>query len=197
MLARQFVAALAGAAFAVATLAYCGGTSPADADAPDAGTTPSQQPTVRSGKRLRARVNTSVDGAREFLGWYDSDLQTACAPAPAMDGKLRCLPLGESQTAYLDAACTSAFLKRNGGACRTDRAFAQERVNGIDSNGCGTEGKRIFRVRLEIPVPTESYRHDRERGCVAEGGTPDPAAKYFALEEVPPSDLVELTEEIE
>lgn len=46
-----------------------------------------------SGSRLRARVLHAGD-VRQFLGWWDTKLGTACAFGTAEDGHLRCIPSG-------------------------------------------------------------------------------------------------------
>jgi hypothetical protein len=65
-----------------------GGTD-ATPDAPQSG-----GPDYVSGTRLRAEVYTSADGAKQWHGWYDSQLKTECRVEAAEDGQLRCVPVG-------------------------------------------------------------------------------------------------------
>jgi len=59
----------------------------------------------QSGTRLRARVR-SGEGARIFVGWFDTKLNEACAFLPAEDGRIRCLPDNHAFVTYADSACT-------------------------------------------------------------------------------------------
>jgi hypothetical protein len=50
------------------------------------------KPDYVSGTRIKARVVTTPDGAKMFVGIYDNDLQTECSFSTAADGITRCLP---------------------------------------------------------------------------------------------------------
>src|SRR5438132_9924411 len=60
------------------------------------GSSGSDLPSYRSGTRLRARLMTAEGGAALFLGWHDVGLDTDCTFNTAADGKLRCVPSGDS-----------------------------------------------------------------------------------------------------
>lgn len=53
---------------------------------------PTVPPDWVSGSRLRARVQTTEDGGKSFVGWYDSMLKLTCTFQVAADGQQRCLP---------------------------------------------------------------------------------------------------------
>jgi hypothetical protein len=61
-----------------------------------------------SGARLQARVWVAEDGAREFLGWFDTERHEACDFQYAGDGLVRCLPQNAATIIgyFADAACT-------------------------------------------------------------------------------------------
>lgn len=64
-----------------------------------------------SGSRIKAMRLASEDGAKQFLGWWDSTRQEACTFLDTSDGK-RCIPIGNSavQFRFDDAACTHEVL---------------------------------------------------------------------------------------
>lgn len=68
-------------------------------------------PTQRSGERIKARWLVGADGSRQFVGWYDSELDVECSYVLAEDGQTRCVPVGPSTGSilmlYSDAGCTS------------------------------------------------------------------------------------------
>ncbi len=115
---RSFLSALVGASFAVAGLAYCGGVPSSSAGSPDAGATSCDcaAPVYKSGSRLKARKLTSVDGASQFVGWFDTQFGAACeySTRDAFTGV--CLPTVASRSYFqddtrpyfTDAACTIA-----------------------------------------------------------------------------------------
>ncbi len=73
---------------------------------PDVGT--QSQPYV-SGSRLKAKFLETDGGARNFVGWYDSERDEDCAFGIAADGQQRCLPdaLWLSARSYFsDANCS-------------------------------------------------------------------------------------------
>jgi hypothetical protein len=75
-----------------------------------------------SGSRLRARVQTSPDGAKAMIGWYDSQLRINCAAQTAADGQTRCLPLTSISVGsfFSDTGCTASLgqlPKSFNGAC--------------------------------------------------------------------------------
>ena len=93
----------------------------------------------QSGSRIKARMLTTVDGAKSFLGWRDTQRNENCTFRLAADGKYRCLPAtfaGEIGW-YLDAACTTAIFSA------TARCPAPAWLRVAD-DACGGTGERIF-----------------------------------------------------
>lgn len=68
-----------------------------------------QMALYESGTRIRARVGTTPDGAKMFLGWYDTELDINCRFRTLVGPIPRCYPL-EAEIAqgwqYLDNDCT-------------------------------------------------------------------------------------------
>lgn len=72
--------------------------------------TTNQMALYESGSRIRARVGMTPDGAKMFLGWYDTELGINCR-FRKLDGPVaRCYPLvGEValfNNLFLDSSCT-------------------------------------------------------------------------------------------
>ena len=76
------------------------------------GTGPDQ---YRSGTRIKMQTLTTPDGAKQFVGWFDTERNEACQFSTAADGVTRCLPtpmairftLASSTTGlFADMACT-------------------------------------------------------------------------------------------
>lgn len=62
----------------------------------------------QSGTRMKMRVGTSLDGAKEFKGWYDSQLGINCVFRKMTSGLTRCIPelTSLNDRWYSDANCT-------------------------------------------------------------------------------------------
>lgn len=60
-----------------------------------------------SGSRLKARYASTPDGAKVFMGWYDSQLNEKCTFMLAEDGNMRCLPSASNASGegFLDSQC--------------------------------------------------------------------------------------------
>lgn len=85
-----------------------GPVGPAGAEGP-AGYSP-----LASGTRIKARVGTTADGAKMFLGWFDAERGVDCEFLKAADGQTRCLPVGPSVQAgklFSDSACTTPVIR--------------------------------------------------------------------------------------
>lgn len=74
-----------------------------------------------SGDRLRARYLVATDGARQFMGWRDTERDEDCAFTKTADSETRCIP---SSTLYAsgyfsDSDCTQPYfsLYAPAGAC--------------------------------------------------------------------------------
>lgn len=69
---------------------------------------PAGKDAAASGSRIKARWQVAEDGARQFVGFFDSELQEPCGFSVASDGVTRCLPLSPGATRlFTDASCSS------------------------------------------------------------------------------------------
>lgn len=65
-----------------------------DSDAGDTDSIGSNQLEIyASGSRIKMRVGVTADGAKTFIGWYDSVRNEDCAFMFASDGVRRCIPI--------------------------------------------------------------------------------------------------------
>ena len=77
----------------------------------DSGIGSNQLAVNQSGSRIKMNVGSTADGAKMFLGWIDTQLNTGCSFYSAADGKTRCLPAGATGSFYFsDAACTMPLI---------------------------------------------------------------------------------------
>lgn len=79
------------------------------AGASDGGTGGVERPGLgyENGIRLRAISMQALDGARQFIGWRDTELSVDCAFADAEFGLYRCLPITTGQAGfYATPQCT-------------------------------------------------------------------------------------------
>src|SRR4051794_20521888 len=122
--------------FCVMVLGCSNGPSDSDAGA-DGGNDGSTSggPDYASGTRLRAKVYASADGARQWHGWFDQQLQTDCAVTIAEDGVLRCVPSGAyySSDTFADSACTVP-VATGFPACETPPTYVVQQA----TSGCAT-----------------------------------------------------------
>jgi hypothetical protein len=68
---------------------------------------------TKSGTRLKLRFWEGSDGSRQFIDFFDSQLQTNCqvvAYNKTSDGKVRCLPTIAGELYYSDAQCMTPAL---------------------------------------------------------------------------------------
>jgi len=63
----------------------------------------------QSGSRMKMRIGTSLDGAKEFRGWYDSQLGINCVFRKLTTGQIRCIPelTSLNDRWYSDAVCST------------------------------------------------------------------------------------------
>jgi hypothetical protein len=83
-------------------------------------------PDYASGSRIKARVQSTADGAKAFAGFYDMTLGTPCAFNRAADDTLRCLPVASAYagTYWGDAGCTTLVAYSSAPGCTP--AYAQK-----------------------------------------------------------------------
>lgn len=135
-----------------------------------------------SGTRLQARYFNADDGAREFIGWYDTQLMAECSFKRSGDGEIRCLPKAKAIVLYsLDAACTQPVSDYSPTPCGGSLAYFGLPV--LDA-GCDTNGVRVYQIDTMPQTPTEVYAWP----CV---DSPQSTTKpFYALTEIPPTDFV-------
>jgi hypothetical protein len=100
---------VAGGVFTLALLTRCSVPNA------NAGGESTDKSAFRSGSRLKMRTLVSGDGASQFLGWYDAQLQAECSPETVVTGDIRCLPkhqvLDLTASRYSDANCQQLILR--------------------------------------------------------------------------------------
>jgi hypothetical protein len=141
--------------------------------------------------RLRARVQTAVNGERLFVeGFADTELATTCSATIAEDGVLRCLPdtayYPEYMVVYADAQCTTPIYVDIYGGCGT-QAFARQL---LDDNGQYT--MRIVQRGDAIAPPATIYEDFGPGRCNA-GGVAS-TSTFFSATIVPPESFAPLTD---
>lgn len=118
------------------------------------------------GTRLKARFAQGPLGARSFVGWYDTLLETVCAFATAADGELRCLPEADSlptpPTDFADAACTTTAVIDAAPDCKSDASLFLRRDEPF---GCGTR-QHIYKRGKRI-AENRTFSKDRMDTCTA------------------------------
>lgn len=100
------------AAVAVLLLAACPevATGPQGPEGPQG---PAGYSALASGTRIKARVGTTPDGAKLFLGWHDAELGVDCEFRPTKDWSTRCMPVGPytNDLYFTDHSCTQAAVR--------------------------------------------------------------------------------------
>ena len=135
---RQTIAA----AVAVLALAACpsveqGATGP---QGPEGQQGPAGYSALASGTRIKARVGTTPDGAKLFIGWHDAELGEACSFRTAADGKTRCLPdVYDSTASSSPVAPGSRYFSDPG--CTTEVVPA---TTCIAVGACAVPGTTVF-----------------------------------------------------
>ena len=86
-----------------------------------------QQP-FTAGTRLKVRTLTSDDGAKQQIGFFDSEVGVACTFGLASDGTQRCMPITQATLTtnfFGDISCTTRVAISG---CADVPAFARESV---------------------------------------------------------------------
>lgn len=103
-----------------------GGTSDGGTDDTDS-IGSSQLGIYASGSRIKMRVGVTPDGAKTFIGWYDSVRRENCGFTAASDGVKRCIPTTGTATfsAYFsDVNCSVPLAVTVRSACNNAPAIA-------------------------------------------------------------------------
>ena len=129
---------------------------------------------VVSGTRLRAQYLTTADGARQFFGWFDKNLNVSCHFGMADDGRIRCLPDSGALVgaAFLDANCTQQLAQFDASSCAGPPTFVLKSSTG----DCGPSSE-VYAVGA-AQTPSQVF-YSSSTGCAA---SPTPTTqKFYAL----------------
>jgi hypothetical protein len=153
---------------------------------------PEQPPGNISGDRIVAQYIEAQDGARAFVGWWDSERDERCTWTVAADGVTRCLPSGGLQVMpsangfsqvvyYSDPECTKALAVSWDDSCENRHIAIR-----LDDSSCPTRSI-VYSVEDE-PYQGTMYGLHSDDDCVPMG----PAAdwQYATTGEVPASAFV-------
>jgi hypothetical protein len=175
-------------------------SQPGAADMAGPGGSGGVHPDWVSGSRLKARVQTAPDGAKAFIGWYDSMLAVNCSFTLAADGVSRCLPSSVPMTgtywgdlAYVPDAGVggcSIPLGSSQGTCAA--SYVTSSVNaGTCSAVAGTPTEmrtHVFQVGPEFVSTLFAVTQPPYLICSA--GSKPPGIKLYTLgSEIPASDF--------
>jgi len=110
-------------------------------------------PDYVSGSRIKARVQSTADGAKGFAGFYDSQLGVPCAFNHAADDTLRCLPNTYAYVAsyFSDSGCSTPLAYASFGCAVT---YAQK---GETSSSCIDIGYYSTNQRYRIYSVGSAY----------------------------------------
>jgi len=144
------------------------------------------------GSRLRPRLLTAADGARQFYQWWDSQRAEPCLFQTAGDGVMRCLPLAQlsvSPSYFLDAECTQRLAMVSKVSCSTADPFSAAASYEL---GCPTR-VRVFEVGAKLGAVTV-YSGSPETTCTKNDYMTDTGPTqydfYAVGAELPPSSFV-------
>lgn len=108
----------------------------------------------KSGSRIRARFGETPDGAKQFIGWYDTQLNINCMFGETSEGVFRCIPTPILYASlYSDAACTSPLFMTASG-CSMVAEW------GMTTDECG----RVHRIFKRGAVYTDTVAYAKSNG---------------------------------
>ncbi len=140
-------------------------------------------------QRLQVRSATTSSGMHVLdRGLFDKERNEDCSPAPASDGKTRCMPISSSKSDvryFSDTKCTKPVAFVSSG-CATP---ATVRLVTSLATACGEYNVRVFTVGAKTS-PSTVYQSN---GITCDA-TPAPSGTdlYSATEEVPASAFAEI-----
>ncbi len=144
-----------------------------------------------SGSRLRARVRSSVPGARLLAGWRDTTLGVDCSFVTAEDGETRCVPAG-AQIVFLDPLCASPVGVVNPDCAANGPPRFASATFLSDATCSGVV--RAYRLGDEVTLRSRHvYIGGGASGACLRATQLDPAAVAYGLEPVAPEALVKGT----
>lgn len=160
---------------------------------PGGGGGTSEMAIYASGSRIKARVGSTPDGARTFLGWYDTQLQAECYMFPSYkttDGVVRCLPgLALVAAYYADATCTTRAAL---GVCTA----APQKYGISYAPTCGSQTVTVHPV-ADVADAGSYYSRIADGGCGAPTALPAGFLLYSFGPALDPSGFVPMVETVE
>jgi hypothetical protein len=147
----------------------------------------------RSGTRLKLRFWEGSDGAKQFIDFFDSELQTSCtvnAGNKTADGKVRCLPKNGGEMFFGDTGC------------KTIITFAVAKTDDPPKIGAvpRTTYNDYFQIGPLTTPPATIYRGGRDNtgpggqeGCAATTPNTTLYAFYAVGAPLAPTAFVEMT----
>lgn len=139
-----------------------------------------------AGSRLKVRAIVADDGARQPVGWFDSELGVECSFRPDAVGSTRCLPLAHNATYFADSGCNTPLVLLS---CSATFAHAA-----VSPGGCGP-GQRIHTLGPSTTPPADVYI--RTGGNCVFGGQAPTGAWYSVGPELPTSTFVQAATQTE
>lgn len=139
----------------------------------------------RSGSRLRMRSYVASDGAKQFIGWWDTNTQENCGAATAEDGRLRCLPVIYGRLIFSDADCYGEVIEVVTGSNEATPGLVRDLGGTNSSYSVYSPGSEYTGQDVYIRSGTACIQSQR-----AESFT------YYHATKVPPTTFIEFTETI-
>jgi len=145
-----------------------------------------------SGTRLKARYYQSGDGARQFIGWFDSQRNVPCLFC--MADSLRCLPAVsvQSRDAFADGACSQSALPAAVPPCTNPAPTEMTvfRPQTLAALTCASDIRAVS-VGALVPPPTPIFFKDADGGCMQSAS--NPFGFYPVTGEIPLTDYAAAT----
>ncbi len=144
----------------------------------------------KSGSRLKLRFYEGTDGSKQFINFFDTELQTTCSAQAGRtaDGKIHCVPDGVGSVYYTEAGCVTPALYAVAKANAAPTIAVQQ-----GKSGAATD---YYRLGALVAPPGKIYISFREigetSGCVETA--PSATQSYYALgAPLAPGAFVEMT----
>lgn len=121
---------------------------------------PQLTPTPDGSGRVVRYVDKSGTGEKLAVeGFYDTTLSAACAPSVTKDGKLRCVPTGQSVQWFVDAACKQPVFAATdlGPACPFDQPATWMQLSTSDGKACPSSSTQSFKVGAKVASSPTVY----------------------------------------
>lgn len=163
-----------------------------------------------SGTRIKRQFLTTGDGARIYLGLFDSQRNEACTPKVSSDGKLRCLPSASPNSStpyYSDANCTHPiFVPSCTSSGQPVTRYLEFPAIIEPRNFCGPSGlvklTTLFPITTTV-IPSGSQVYRTVSDGIGAGSVCDPnpwisnSTGFVTGSEIAAAEFVEMTTEIE